>query len=102
MSSITIVLVGLPRMLRDLVASAVESQPDLEIVGDADRADVVVAGAASLDEAKALDLVARNGLRVLSVGDDGEATLYECRPMRTPVGELTPDLLVRLLRTDRA
>ena len=106
-----IVLVDLPRMTREIIEQAVGGEPDMVIVdGHADHdslpnavagsePDFVISGrdyefaevCAVLDE--------RPRLRVLVVVEDGrEATLYELRPTRTPLGEVSPRTIVEAIR----
>jgi len=108
-----VALVDLPRLLREIVERAVAGQPDMEIAelragGDlsdalrAARADVVVSGADhDYDELRDL-LDRRPRLKVLTVADDGrEATLYELRPARTQLGEVSPETIVEAIRSAR-
>ncbi len=109
-----IVLVDLPRITREIIEQAVGAEPDMVIVdGLADGAslpdavkrrepDFVISGrdyefaevCAILDE--------RPRLRVLAVLEDGrEATLYELRPTRTPLGEVSPLTIVEAIRGTR-
>jgi len=108
-----ILLLGLPRMLRDLIAEVVESEPDLQIVcGNTTvvlqdaiseaQADVVIATESELDESRALQLVSGSPVRLIAVSEDGgRASVYECRPQRETVGALLPETLSRLLRESR-
>lgn len=109
-----IVLVDLPRITREIVEQAVGAEPDMVIVDGFDapaslldavergEPDFVISGrdyefaevCAVLDE--------RPHLHVLAVVDDGrEATLYELRPTRTPLGEVSPQTIVEAIRGTR-
>jgi DNA-binding NarL/FixJ family response regulator len=107
-----IVLVDMPRVLRDIVVAALVDEPDLEIVGGqggtlgqtvaSSQADFVIAGADYdfAEVARVLD--ERPRLRVLAVAGHGrEAFLYELRPTRTPLGEVSPRAIVEAIRSAR-
>jgi hypothetical protein len=105
--SIRVLLVGLPRMLRDIVNGLVSVEPDLEIVGEfgdgeaeldaieAARASVVIAGAqAPLLARRLVDRV-----RVLGVSADGrDGVVYELRPQARVLGEMSPATLLAAVR----
>lgn len=109
-----IVLVDLPRMLREIVEQAVMAEPDMVIVRDPGEnhslsatvgrtgADFVILGRdGELDEVDGL-LETHPHLRVLAVAGDGrEAFLYELRPTRTPLGEISPRTIVDAIRSAR-
>ena len=113
MEPISIVLVGLPRMLRDIIEQAVTPEPDMVIVSDPREpslaatvertgADFVILGRdAGPTEVDGL-LCENPRLRVLAVAGDGrEAFLYELRPTRTPLGEISPRTIVDAIRSAR-
>jgi DNA-binding NarL/FixJ family response regulator len=100
-------------MLSDIITDIVTSQADMEIVGSvADAralaatvaevdADVVVVGLpdAELPAQYASLLGARPQTRLLGVSGDGRrAFLYELRPHRTALGEVSPQALVEAIR----
>lgn len=100
-------------MLCDIIAAAVSSQGDMETVGQLDdrravvsqasdaQADVVVIGLPDSDlPQECISLFeALPHLRVVGVAADGRrAFLYQLRPQRTSLGELSPDGLVRAIR----
>ena len=121
MNRIRILLAEMPRMLREIVESAVSPQPDMQIVGstparvvapgaapprmvDAD-ADVVIVGLARAEEARAYDpvLFQRPHLRILAITGDGRgAFLYELRPQAVPIGDVSPQGLVDAIRASAA
>jgi chemotaxis response regulator CheB len=96
-------------MLLDIVGEALNAQPDMEVV-EADpgasllhlagrsRPDVVIIGAD--DPSIASDLVmALPRLKVLAVTGTGyDASLYELRPHKVQLGEVTPRTLVEEIR----
>ena len=109
MEPIRIALIRLPRMLRDILTEIVSTQADMAIVADADapdeagNADFVIAGAERLvqDEVEAL-LEARPRMKVLAVAGDGRQTfLYELRPQMVPLGEVSPQTLLQVIRAAR-
>jgi DNA-binding NarL/FixJ family response regulator len=105
-----ILLAEMPRLLADIVGQALREQPDMEVVvcdgrvgslmelADRSRPDVVVIGAD--DPRIAGELVtSMPRLKVLAVtGGDSEAYLYELRPHRIQLGEVTPRTLVEEIR----
>lgn len=102
-------LVGLQGIIGDIVRDAL-SERAVDIVGDLhdeDRldatvtrvdADCVVWGVVQGDP-PAFELIASHPrLRVVSLEADGKrAFLYELRPARTPLGELSPTLLAAVV-----
>jgi hypothetical protein len=106
-----ILLVDLPRILREIIEEAIADEPDMVIVGgngangdlksavERSNAEFVISGADyAPDEVGAL-LEEHPRLRVLSVvGDAREAFLYELRPMRTPLAEVSPRTIVDAIR----
>jgi DNA-binding NarL/FixJ family response regulator len=96
--------------LREILLGSVDSADDLEIVGDVPvsalvkriarrpEADVVVMG--DDNPALALRLLEqRPRLKVLAVGGDGaDARLYELRPKRVLLGDVSPQALVEAIR----
>jgi hypothetical protein len=104
-----IVLVDMPRILRDIIASAIEAQPGMALTAllpeqisqlrqgmETVAADVIVLGNADrglLDACCAL-LPERPLTKVLTVSADGlEATLYELRGVVESFGALGPSEL---------
>src|SRR2546422_828600 len=102
-------------MLSDIITDIVTSQADMEMVGTlADpaaiaatvaetNADVVVLGLPDeeLPSEYAGLLSTRPQTRLLGVSGDGRrAFLYELRPYRTPLGEVSPQGLVQAIRAE--
>ncbi len=105
----------MPRLMRDIVESAIRAQPDMLVVGvlgvvgardslsDAvqrARPNVVILGRASA-ESRACEalLYEHPHVRLLEVIDDGRsATLCELRPHRVPIGDVSPEGLVGAIR----
>jgi hypothetical protein len=94
-------------MLGAIVSDIVREQPDLELftagddvaatVGETDAQFVLLHAA---DEGECTELLNRfPRLRVLSVEDDGRhGVLYELRPYRRALGEVSPMRLINALR----
>ena len=96
-------------MLSDIVVAMLAAEPDIEVVNTAhptlaleSRVDVVILNvddSARLDLAYSL-LAANPRLRIVAIGADGKSTaLYDMRPHRTPLGELSAPGLVALVRS---
>jgi hypothetical protein len=111
-SSIRVLLVDMPRMLRDIVAMVVRAEPDLELVGEVDdpealaarmrrtRPDLVIAGAHPALEQMSHQLLGDYPrLRILEVETEGRrGYLYELFPRRRRLGELSPGSLLAVAR----
>jgi hypothetical protein len=110
---IRVVLVELTGLTRDVVKGILSEAPDIELIGEVSMsefggpdapagADVaILAGAGgSLTERAHELLKLRPLLRILAVGHGGrEGALYELRPHRTPLGELSSQVLLDAVRT---
>ena len=104
----------MPPLLLDMLQHVVESDPNMAVVGrvgDADllaavwrtRADVVLVGQKAKDERAQYGrlLLRRPRLKVLAIAQDGRTgLLYELRPRRVPLGEISADALCRAIRGD--
>jgi len=98
-------------LLREIVREAIVREPDLDLVAEHEDVDVraivalhdpdfVIVGedAASEQDVRAIVGEGR-GLRALEVqSDGGESVLYELRPHRIALGEISSDTLVRAIR----
>jgi DNA-binding NarL/FixJ family response regulator len=107
-----IVLIDMPPLLREIVRDAVAREPDLELVAELDDApdvvdalrqdgaDFVILGSDAAAAACVSSLVAaQRGMRALELRADGrESVLYELRPHRVPLGEISAETLVRTIR----
>src|SRR5262249_30339141 len=98
-------------MLREIVRDSLASEPDMEIVGDTDDrsevfrsiadVDVVILGAREpSDSSLAEDLLrASSSTRVLAIAANGRsASMWQLRPYRVPLGEVSPESLVGAIR----
>lgn len=113
MQPIRVVTAELPRILNDIIGSVLEANDDIRVVGRADnhselrelthrfRPDVVIMG---LDEPGVAgvgwEVYAGDPLlRVLGVAGEGrQIFVYELRPHRTALGELSPEDLTATVR----
>jgi DNA-binding NarL/FixJ family response regulator len=111
-SSIRVLLVDMPRMLRDIIAGVVVAEPDLELVGEVERPetlplrarrtrpDLVIAGATPAVASLTRELLDDHPrLRIIEVEAEGRrGSLYELAPRRRKLGELSPESLVAVAR----
>jgi DNA-binding NarL/FixJ family response regulator len=114
-----ILLADLPRMRWDIIADllamerdmeVVPMERDMEVVGEVaaleELVEAVVRGGADVlvigrdDSALAAELLERRPrLKVLAVAEEGRAcSIYELRPQRVELGELSPRRLVAAIR----
>jgi hypothetical protein len=111
---IRILLVDMPRLVRDMLVGAIERQADMAIVGQ--RPAVAALGEAvresdaefvilGLDDHRRLPpdggrfLAERSRVRLFGIeAVDGEACLYELKPERVELGAVTPESVVRAIR----
>jgi DNA-binding NarL/FixJ family response regulator len=104
----------MPRLLRELIESAVGDAPDMSVVGrlahdepaapslERTNADVFILTVP--DDQSTVELAPllyrHSCLKLLAIGVDGRsASLYELRPHRVPLGELSPHGLVQAIRS---
>jgi len=113
LESTRIVLVDMPPLLREIVREALAREPDLDVVAEHEAsvdvrraideadADFVIVGADATARASVASVVgAQRGIRAIEVQSDGtESVLYELRPQRVSLGEISPDALLRTIRT---
>lgn len=107
-----VMLAEMPRLLHDIVLSALETESDLDIVtthvapddldsaaavGDADV--VILSEDEPTADHYASVLYAHPRIRVIGISDRGRgACLYELQPHRQELGELSAGSLVRAVR----
>lgn len=96
-------------MLSDIIRQIISSEPEFELaevtgkdlltaIGES-RADALVTAALPDDETVAGMLRANPRLRVIAVADGGQkGWLWELRPHREPLGELSAEVLIEALR----
>jgi DNA-binding NarL/FixJ family response regulator len=111
---IRIFVADFPAMLRDILCRLIASTADMEVVGERSEegdladgvaesaADVVLLGCegAEVPRSAVRLLASRPAVKVFGVAVDGEgAFLYELRPHRTAIGEVSPDVLLERIRT---
>jgi hypothetical protein len=106
-------LVELKGILHDVIRGIVEAETDMAVVGDLDRPDRLGPTIAETRAAFVIWGVENDApdfypnvlhdwplLKVLAVeGDSRRSFLWEMRPTRAPLGELSPDRLIAALRT---
>jgi DNA-binding NarL/FixJ family response regulator len=107
---IRIVLIDMPPLLRDIVRDAIDREPDLDVVAERAAAglretvereepDFVIVGTDTASETVRAVVGERCSLRALELRSDGkESILYELRPHRVSLGELSPATLVQTIR----
>lgn len=113
MEPVRILLADMTPMLLSIIRSIVADQPDIEVVGELSeptrlqamvertRAAMVIVGRDRPIPPDAFgQLLARTPpVRVLAITDEGRAAvLYDLRPQRIPVGELSAARLVAVAR----
>jgi DNA-binding NarL/FixJ family response regulator len=112
LNRIHILLAGVPPLLVDLLHHIVASEPDMAVVGrvsDGDLltaaqrtgADVILIGQKAKESREQYDelLLRQPRLKVLTIADDGKTgSLYELRPQRIPLGEVSADVLCAAIR----
>lgn len=113
MDEIRILLVDMPRLLREIVRNVIDSQPGMTVAGvhvrlvplagavDRARAHVVIFGQESSELTHGCRelLEQRPRVQVMAVSGDGRrTTLYGLRPYREPLGEVGPDQLAAAIR----
>ena len=113
MKPIDVILIDLPGMLSDILEAILERDSSVRIAAHLRSAgalatavasspvDVAIVGGdgGSLAAAVRDLLCERPALRVLTVGSDGrEASLYELRPHRTPLGEVSAAELLEAVK----
>lgn len=102
---------GLPRMLRDIVEQALAEVDGVQLVGTTGAGDLTAAIRAhnaafvivDADRVGAREIAATAracpGRRLLAITGDGRsAALYEMRPHRRALGELSPERLAAIIR----
>jgi DNA-binding NarL/FixJ family response regulator len=104
-----LLLVDLPRMLREIVTDALSNAEDIVVVGEIASDALLVAAAerdvdyvviGHEDEPLVAELLrARPSMKVIAIIAHGEdAALYELQPQRVPLGELSRERLVAVIR----
>jgi DNA-binding NarL/FixJ family response regulator len=111
---IRIVLAGMPRMLLDMITDIVAPHAEMMIAGKkqdtADiraavkktRADVVILNEPAIGPSQNYQelLYSRPHLQVLSITSDGrQFFLHKLRPVRTALGEVSPESLVQAIQS---
>jgi hypothetical protein len=109
----SVILFALPRIVSEFVRAALSVDPTARLVADLGRGDdllaavaqtkgkiAVVGGTSLTEEEIAAVLRSHPDARVLELVDDGRETfLYELRPHRIRLGQVSPRSLVHWLRS---
>ena len=98
---IRVALLVQPPVLHGLIHSLLASDPEVRVVDDPEPADVVVLSQTDPEnDAVPLSMLQRAPCsRILALAADARrAVLYELRPHRTPLGELSRASLLAALR----
>jgi chemotaxis response regulator CheB len=109
--AISVLLKGLPNMMRGLISEAIEAEPDMRLMGDIEATvavlpqsapDAVVLGSsgveASLDEVAPI-LERWPASVVVAIETRAQhSSFYELQPLRVALGEIGTRELVRLIR----
>jgi DNA-binding NarL/FixJ family response regulator len=110
MGRVRVLLLEVPRLLRDILEQAIQVNGECELVKDLDATatpgdrmppDVVILGLTAEEDATIVPaLFARwPHAEVMTVMQQGDAaTLYEVRPKRRVLGEMSPNEIVEMLR----
>ena len=110
---IRIILADMPAMLRHIIAEIIALHPDLTIVESTSdstdlaaaarrtRADVLISQQASSEEfINMAPLFARCHLKIIAITEDARhGSIYELRPFREPLKNLSVDSLIAAIRT---
>ena len=113
MRGIRILLAGMPRMLLDILSDIVASEPNMTIVccvtdsenllaaAQRTHANVIIVGQSAGDEGQQYIplLFRRPRIKVVAIAGDGRTgLLYELRPQRIPLSQMSADALLRAIR----
>jgi len=100
----------MPPLMRDIIRDAIAREPDLDVVAEREAAglseavereepDFVIVGPGAGSQTVRAVVGAGSGIRALEVHSDGkESVLYELRPHRVSLGEISPEMLVQTIR----
>src|SRR6476660_986613 len=99
-----ILVIDMPEIMRRIIEDTIASEPDLQLLEARPHAeaDVVIVGTPKSEEPDAAEAVLAQWprSRVLMVAASGRHTvMYELRPFRTELGELSPADLVAAIRS---
>lgn len=111
MPPLRIAIAALPQLLRDIVATALSSEPDMVLVGEASgsdelsglvessRPDLAIVACERSEVERLGRVVNGSPVTLLAIVDGGRhGALYELRPAEVDLGELSPSLLVDAIR----
>jgi DNA-binding NarL/FixJ family response regulator len=110
---VRVVVAAMPRMIRDVIIGILGEAPDITVspedpdtealldVARRTQAHVIIVGDSEVSDAERNRLLADGKrLKVLSLASRGaRASLFELQPAQIPLGELTPESLVEVVRS---
>jgi hypothetical protein len=101
---VRVALLDLPQMMSEIVKDILDQAMDVAVVKASERedADVVILATDGddLPAAGRIQLARRATARVIAINGQGRsAYLYELRPHRTPLGEVSADSLLAAIRS---
>ena len=114
MRRIRVLLAGMPRMLLDMITDIVTPHAEMMVAGQIQdtaeiraavkktRADIVILNEPAIGPSQNYQelLYSRPHLGVLSITSDGrQFFLHKLRPVRTALGEVSPDSLVQAIQS---
>jgi DNA-binding NarL/FixJ family response regulator len=116
---IRILIVGIPRLLRELIERAVSAETDMRIVPESEAVPPAAFSEVAAREGPDVAIVAltdsalpgecrqfldeRAHVKVLGIGpSNGQATLYRLRPEQVVLGEVSPQEVVAAIRAAAA
>ena|SRR5690348_14677126 len=109
---VRVLVAGMPRMLTDIVRNIISSQADLEFAGEAEgtkdlvriakekHADVLVVGAATIEDATGYSdiLYRRPRMSIVAIDADARgAQVFDLRPHVSHLGDISPATLIAAL-----
>jgi DNA-binding NarL/FixJ family response regulator len=109
MERVRVLLLEVPRLLRDILEQAMQGSPECEVMKDLDTGaagseglppDVVILGLTGDEDTTLVPtLFARwPRARIMTVGQGDAATLYELRPNRRVLGQISASEMAETLR----
>jgi len=109
MERVRVLLLEVPRLLRDILEQAMHDAPECEVMKDLDTGaigsdqrppDVVILGLTGDEDTTLVPTIFARWprARIMTVGQGDAATLYELRPNRRVLGQITANEMTETLR----
>jgi chemotaxis response regulator CheB len=111
MPSIRIAIAALPQLLRDIVVDALSSEPDMELVAETPTPgdlgclvesaspDLAIVACERSELGRLGRLIHGSPVTLIAITDEGRrGSLYELCPREVDLGELSPRVLVNVIR----